>query len=145
MSDRPSADHLRLDVEGLNRFLAEAFPMRPVEVLGQVIEARPGFVRTRKATHEWDLRPGNLVSGPTQMGMVDSVAYCLVAAHFGPVQMAVTTALNMQFLRPCQPGLITADASLLKLGRRLVNMDVRLWTDSEHKPVAHATVTYALP
>jgi uncharacterized protein (TIGR00369 family) len=145
MSERPSADHLRLDVEGLNRFLAEAFPMRPVEVLGEVTEARPGFVRMRRAAHDWDLRPGDLVSGPTQMGMVDSVAYCLVAAHFGLVQMAVTTALNMQFLRPCQPGLVHADAALLKLGRRLVNMDVRLWTEAPERRLAHATVTYALP
>ena len=118
MSERPSADHLKLGVEGLNRFLAEAFPMRPADVMGEVIEARPGFARMRRLTHEWDLRPGNLVSGPTQMGLVDSIGYVLVAAHFGPVQMAVTTHLNMQFLRPCQPGAIVADASLLKLGRQ---------------------------
>jgi uncharacterized protein (TIGR00369 family) len=145
MSDRPSPDHLKLDAEGLEAFLRGAFPQAAPEFLGRVIEVRPGFVRYERKTHAWDLRPGNLVSGPTQMGMVDSIAYLLVAAHFGPVEMAVTTHLNMQFLRPCQPGVITADANLLKLGRRLVNMDVRIWTEAPEKPVAHATVTYALP
>lgn len=145
MSDRPSADHLRLDVDGLNAFLAHAFPIARPGGLGHVVEARPGFVRMQIQTGEAHLRPGGLVSGPTQMGLVDSVAYCLVAAHLGPVEMAVTSALNIQFLRPCPPGLLTADAALLKLGRRLVSMDVRLWTGAPEKPVAHATVTYALP
>lgn len=145
MSDRASADHLRLDEAGINAFLAGAFPDRDPDLMGRVIEARPGFVRMVRTTASWDLRPGGLVSGPTQMGLVDSVGYCLVAAHFGPVEMAVTSALNMQFLRPCRPGVLTADAVLLKLGRRLVNMDARIWTDDPNKPVAHATVTYALP
>jgi len=145
VSERASPDHLKLDADGLMAFLRGAFPQAPPEFLGKVLEVRPGFVRFQRISNPWDLRPGNLVSGPTQMGLVDSVAYLLVAAHFGPVEMAVTTHLNMQFLRPCQPGVITADASLLKLGRRLVNMDVRIWTDMPEKPVAHATVTYALP
>lgn len=145
MSDAPSADRLKLDAEGLMAFLRGAFPQAPPEFLGEVLEARPGFVRLQRRSNPWDLRPGNLVSGPTQMGLVDSVAYLLVAAHCGPLEMAVTTHLNMQFLRPCPPGSLIADASLLKLGRRLVNMDVRIWTDRPEKPVAHATVSYALP
>ena len=145
MSTAPSADVLRLDVEGLNAFLTNAFPQREPGAMGTVVEARPGFVRLESRPGEWALRPGGLISGPTQMGLVDGAAYVLVAAHVGPVEMAVTSALNMQFLRPCRPGLLTADASLLKLGRRLVNMDVRLWTDTVERPVAHATVTYALP
>jgi uncharacterized protein (TIGR00369 family) len=145
MTTAPSADRLRLDIDGLNAFLTGAFPQREPGAMGLVVEARPGFVRMQSRPGDWALRPGGLVSGPTQMGLVDGAAYVLVAAHCGPLEMAVTTALNMQFLRPCKPGLLTADANLLKLGRRLVNMDVRLWTDSVDKPVAHATVTYALP
>jgi uncharacterized protein (TIGR00369 family) len=145
MSDRPSADQLKLDVAGLEAFLRGAFPHAPPEFMARLVEVRPGFVRFERKTNPWDLRPGDLVSGPTQMGLVDTVAYLLVAAHFGPVEMAVTTHLNMQFLRPCRPGVLSADAGLLKLGRRLVNMDVRVWTDAPDKPVAHATVTYALP
>ena len=92
MNEAPSADRLRLDVEGLNAFLAGAFPQRPPEDLAKVIEARPGFARLRMTPTGQNLRPGGLVSGPTQMGLVDSAGYVLVAAHFGPVEMAVTSA-----------------------------------------------------
>src|SRR3546814_17189613 len=70
-----------------------------------------------------------LISGPTQMGFADMAAYALVLAHIGPVAMAVTSALNYQFLRPCRPGPLFADASMLRLGKRLAVMDVRIWTD----------------
>ena len=91
------------------------------------------------------LRPGGLISGPTQMGFADMAAYALVLAHIGPVAMAVTSALNYQFLRPCRPGPLFADAHMLRLGRRLAVMDVRIWTDDADKPVGQANVTYAIP
>ncbi|WP_260583848.1 PaaI family thioesterase [Sphingopyxis sp. PET50] len=72
-------------------------------------------------------------------------AYALVLAHIGPVAMAVTSGLNYQFLRPCRPGPLFADASMLRLGKRLAVMDVRIWTDDPDKPVGQANVTYAIP
>ena len=40
---------------------------------------------------------------------------------------------------------VHADAVLLKLGKRLATVDVRLWQDDESKVLAQATVTYAIP
>ena len=71
--------------------------------------------------------------------------YALVLAHIGPVAMAVTSALNYQFLRPCRPGPVMADAYMLRLGKRLAVMDVRVWTDDPDKPIGQANVTYAIP
>src|SRR3546814_14405408 len=75
----------------------------------------------------------------------DMAAYALVLAHIGPVAMAVTSALNYQFLRPCRPGPLFADAFMLRLGKRLAVMDVRIWTDDADRPVGQANVTYAIP
>ena len=63
----------------------------------------------------------------------------------GSAAMAVTSALNYQFLRPCRPGPLFADAHMLRLGKRLAVMDVRIWTDDADKPVGQANVTYAIP
>lgn len=79
------------------------------------------------------------------MALVDVAAYAAIAAHHGPEPMAVTNALSINFLRACQPEPIFADARILKMGRRLVTVDVRLWQRSEDRLIAQSTVGYALP
>lgn len=98
------------------------------------------------------LRPGGTVSGPTMMTMVDTVMYVLVLSAVGPKAMAVTTSLNINFLRRPDPGSIIAVAQMLKLGRRLAVGEVGLYhlkedgsPDREAGPFAHATCTYAIP
>jgi len=140
-----SANALKMDVAALNAFLRDAFPHSTDGTRGTVVIAEPGHVRMQLQSNDGHLRPGGIVSGPTQMALTDSAAYALVLAHIGPVAMAVTSSLNYQFLRPCRPGLVTADARLLRLGRRSVVADLRLWTDDEMRPVGQASVTYMLP
>lgn len=140
-----SSTAIRMDADALNIFMADAFPQAPPGSRGLVIIAAPGFVRARLIPNDGALRPGGLVSGPTQMGFADMAAYALVLAHIGPVSMAVTSALNYQFLRPCRPGALTADARLLRLGKRLAVMDIRIYKDDPDKPVGQASVTYAIP
>ena len=79
------------------------------------------------------------------MALADTTAYYLVLAHIGEVPMAVTTSLTIHFLRPCKPGDLYADASLLRLGRRIATSDIRIWTEGPDKLAAHATVAYAIP
>ena len=104
-----------------------------------------GWVRIRLTPDQQNLRPGALVSGPTQMGLADRAAYAVIIAHIGPVAMAVTSNLNYSFLRGVQLRDFHADARLLKLGRRLATVDVQLWQDQPVNLVGQATVTYAIP
>lgn len=145
MSEPISSGAIRMDAKALNAFLEKAFPHAAPGTRGTVVSAAPGHVQARMDPGEKALRPGGLVSGPTQMGFADMVAYALVLAHIGPVAMAVTSGLNYQFLRPCRPGPLFADAHMLRLGKRLAVMDVRIWTDDPDKPVGQANVTYAIP
>src|SRR3546814_8491581 len=92
-----------MDADALNAFMAEAFPQSEPGSRGHVVSAVPGHIQARLDPTDKALRPGGLISGPTQMGFADMVAYALVLAHIGPVAMAVTSALNYQFLRPCRP------------------------------------------
>ena len=140
-----SSGAIRMDADMLNAFLTDAFPHAERGSRGYVVSAAPGHVQARMEPNDKALRPGGLISGPTQMGFADMAAYALVLAHIGPVAMAVTSALNYQFLRPCRPGPINADATMLRLGKRLAVMDVRIWADDPDKPVGQANVTYAIP
>lgn len=140
-----SADNILLDADALNRLLSELFPHGTAHRRGIVTEVVAGQVTMALECDEKMLRPGGVVSGPTQMAFADVAAYALVLAHIGPQPMAVTTGLNYQFLRPCQPATLCARAELLRLGRKLAVMDVRIYSGDDVRPVGQASVTYAMP
>lgn len=133
-----------LTAQELVDFFAEAFPGHEQDP-HQFMRIEPGFVRMRQRPETSQLRPGGIVSGPTQMALADRVAYAVILAHIGIVPMAVTSNLNMSFLRGVRAETFYADAWLIKLGRRLATVDVKLWQDDESVVLAQSTVTYALP
>ena len=135
----------KLDAAGVNALIRRGFPDAPPAAMPRVIEVQPGRVRMMTPYRPGLLRPGGVISGPTLMSVADGAAYALVLSHIGDQLMAVTSQLNMSFLRGCQPGDIHAEAQMLRLGRRLVVMDVRLWTEAPDRLAAQANVTYALP
>jgi len=64
----------------------------------------------------------------------------------GPVALAVTTNLSINFLRKAPPGQdVLAAARLLKLGKRLAVGEVNLLSGTSPDPVAHVTSTYSIP
>lgn len=136
---------LRLTVAELSAFLDAAFPSSARATLGEVESLARGRLRMRLDPLPAMARPGGIVSGPTLMALADVAAYGVIAAHHGPEAMAVTNALSISFLRACRFEPIVADAHLMKLGRRLATVDVRIWQGAEDRLVAQATVGYALP
>lgn len=136
---------LRMDAAALNVFLRGAFPEADPEQMPIVLEAEPGRALLRLPYASRQLRPGGVISGPTLMSLADTAAYALVLAHIGDVAMAVTTSLNIHFLRGCKPGDLLAEAALLKLGRRIATADILMWTEGRDRPAAKATVAYAIP
>ncbi len=136
---------LKLDAAGVNAILLKAFPETPPDHMALVVEAQPGRVRIRRPYGPGLLRPGGIISGPTLMTVADTGAYGLVLAHIGDQQMAVTSSLVMNFLRAAVIGDVWAEASLLRLGRRIAVCDVKLWTEQPDRIAAQATVTYAIP
>jgi uncharacterized protein (TIGR00369 family) len=136
---------LRFDKEGLAAFLDDAFPVTARPALGEVAFVKLNHVQMTLQPRPEMARPGNIVSGPALMALIDVAAYAVVIAHIGPVAMAVTHTINVSFLRACRWSTVVADARLIKLGKRLATIDVRLWQDSEEQPIVQSTVGYALP
>jgi uncharacterized protein (TIGR00369 family) len=136
---------LQMTVAEIETFLAEHFPR--IDQMQLVIESlTPRALRLRMGYHEGQLRPGGTVSGPVQMTLADVGVYILLLAHIGPVALAVTTNLNINFLRKPAPADLIADIKLLKLGARLAVGEVTMYSEGDDEnPVAHATVTYSIP
>ena len=135
---------LTLSEDQLTDFFVEAFPGQD-RSFHEFVELKPGFARIKHAADSAQLRPGGIVSGPTQMGFADRSAYAVILAHIGIVPMAVTSNLNMSFLRAVEARDFYCDATLIKLGRRLATVDARIWQDAPERVLAQSTVTYALP
>src|SRR5215470_20238194 len=130
----------------LERFLAAEFPQVFKPESGLTIEAVwDGGCRVRQAFNELSIRPGGTISGPTMMALADFAMYVAVLAAIGPVALAVTVNLNINFLRKPAQRDLTAEARLLKLGKRLATGEVTIRSDDEDDPVAHVTATYSIP
>jgi uncharacterized protein (TIGR00369 family) len=103
-------------------------------------------VTIKKTISHQHLRPGGTVSGPVLMEVADAAIYVAILAELGLVALAVTTSLNINFLRkPAADKDIVARCDLLKVGRSLVIGEVSLYSAGQDEPVAHAVGTYSIP
>jgi len=128
----------------ISQFLAREFPQSTPERT-EIVELTDGFTKVRRAMEAADLRPGGTVSGPAMMALADTTMYIVLLAMIGPVALAVTTNLTINFLRKPGLGDMLAEARLLKLGRRLAVGEVTLFSGDRSEPVAHCTLTYSIP
>jgi uncharacterized protein (TIGR00369 family) len=130
--------------EAINEFVAREFPSahgtgsRCVEIGRDHAVARwtydPGM-----------LRPGGFISGPLQFALADTALWFMTFTVLGLAPMAVTSEINIQFLRPAVGGDLVARAELLRAGKHKITGAVRLWIDgSQDRPVAHAVGSYML-
>jgi uncharacterized protein (TIGR00369 family) len=110
-----------------------------------ILDARHRGARVRLTPPGNALRPGGTVSGPILMLLADVAMYVAVLASIGWVPLAVTTNLNINFLRKPRLGALIAECRLLKLGTRLAVGEVTIWAEGDGEPVAHATSTYSIP
>lgn len=100
---------------------------------------------TKTIIHKEDLREGATVSGPALMKVADVALYVAILGEIGLQSDAVTTNLNINFLRrPDGDKNIIAECSLIKKGRSLVIGEVSLFSEGQEAIVAHAVGTYAL-
>jgi uncharacterized protein (TIGR00369 family) len=110
-----------------------------------ILAVAPRGAQIRLMPEPKSTRPGGTVSGPVLMMLADVAVYIAVLASVGWVPLAVTTNLNINFLRKPRPGPLVADCTLLKVGKRLAVGAVTICSEGDTEPVAHATSTYSIP
>jgi len=123
-------------------FLARDFPQSKciVEAVGN------GGATVKHPVGPDELRPGGSVAGPVLMAVADIALYVAVLGAIGIVPLAVTTSLNINFLRKPSPGAsIVGVCKLIKVGRSLAVGDVTLYSEGKPEIVAHAVGTYSIP
>jgi uncharacterized protein (TIGR00369 family) len=134
----------RITLEEFKAIMKESLPfevMMGAEVI-EIAEERDKFGLSYR--EEW-LRPGGSISGPMLMGLADLAMYAVVLSAVGRVELAVTTNLNINFLRKPAAVDVIAEARMLKLGKRLAVGEVELFSEGDPDMVAHVTATYSIP
>jgi uncharacterized protein (TIGR00369 family) len=135
-----------LSLAELETFLRTEFPQAFNGRSGLAVEEIwHGGVRVRQAFREAFIRPGGTISGPTMMALADVAMFLAVLSAVGPLPLAVTTSLNINFLRRPAAADLVAEAKLMKLGKKLAVGEVAIWSAGGDDLVAHATSTYSIP
>ena len=134
-----------MDASEVQSYLAEVFPQIQADpdTAFTVASVEPERCTIRMVASERHLRPGGTVSGPTLFTLADVAAYACTLAHVGRKALAVTTNLNINFMRKAAPGPIEGRVRMLKLGRQLAVFEVEMVSGGV--TVAHATATYSIP
>src|ERR1051326_4388835 len=136
---QPSASEkrARISIAGFEAMLHQSLPMMTAWGI-EVIALEHGRAILRLAGRAEFLRPGGTVSGPVLMGLADVALYAALLGAIGPVPLAVTSNLTINFLRKPGPGEIRAEARILKLGRRTAVGEVELFGSDAAAMGAHA-------
>ena len=89
----------KMSAADIERFLQHEFPQAFSS--GDItIESADGTkCLLRQRYSETMLRPGGTVSGATLMALADFAMYVVLLSAIGPIGLAVTTNLNINFLR----------------------------------------------
>lgn len=129
----------------MNAYLQEVFPQADVGETFLVEAVSEQGARIRLRFDDKHLRPGGTISGPTMFSLADIALYVAVLGRIGRVALAVTTNLNINFLRKPPAADLVGEARLLKLGKRLAVGEVSIVSAAEDELVAHAVGTYSIP
>ena len=135
----------KMSVAEVEQFLRHEFPQAfsGDDIIIESADGQTCLLRQRYS--ERMLRPGGTVSGPTLMALADFAMYVVLLSAIGPVGLAVTTNLNINFLRKPEPEPLECTCRILKLGKRLAVLDASIVKVGDDDLVAHATATYSIP
>jgi uncharacterized protein (TIGR00369 family) len=131
-----------LGVDELQVILQGGFPDTEVP---HVEEVNDDFVLMSYPITDRHGRPGGTVAGPVMMSLADTSAWVVIMSQIGPVVLAVTTSLHIDFLRKPELTDIMARARILKLGKRLAVVEVEIFSRGSNELVAKSQVTYSIP
>lgn len=129
--------------ETIEAFVDRQWPARANQATCREVSGRHVVVEMPVAAEA--IRPGGLISGPTQFACADLALWYAVFGAIGLEAMAVTSELSIRFVRPASGDRLHARADLNSVGSRQIVGTVSIWVDDPDKPVAVAQGIYMAP
>lgn len=136
---------LKWGADDVFAFLEREFPQAfHDDRVYEILSLAPEHMIMRLQPNPALVRPGGSYAGPALIEFVDIAAYViLLARHREEARMAVTTNLNISFLRrPDADKPVLCDLRLIKHGQTLSVVTAHLSEEGTDKLVCHAEATY---
>lgn len=127
----------------LQRLLLRLLPARDQHDL-VVEEIEEGEIRLRFPFDPACVGPGGIVSGPLLLSFADTAIFAAAQSSLSAGEIALTSTLNVAFLRPAKPTEIVALSRLLRRGRTVLHAEAWLFSHAAVEPILHATATCAV-
>jgi uncharacterized protein (TIGR00369 family) len=87
------------------------------------------------------IQGGSMIAGGIMATLADEAMAHVVLANLGPGERTATIEMNIRYLKECASGDISATASLIKKGRRVMTLQAEI-TDANNQCLAQAGASF---
>ena len=108
----------------------------------RVTDVRRGYARLEVENREQLSNPTGIMHGGASFGLADTAVAAALVTVFGGNSALLTIEMKINYLEPILPGLVSAEAYVLRSSRRSAYAEVDIWADG--KLAARASTTYMI-
>jgi len=141
----PHGSYLDLDPD-VRRAIMDRFnidnPFFPGYLGFRVTDVRRGYARLEVENRQVLTNPGGVMHGGASFGLADTAVAAALVSVYGAGDALLTIEMKINYLEPILPGLVTAEAYVLRSSRRSAYAEVDIWAGG--KLAARASTTYMI-
>ena len=108
----------------------------------RVADVRRGYSQLEVENRQATSNPAGVMHGGASFGLADTAVAVALISIYGPGNALLTIEMKINYLEPIFPGLVTAEAFVLRSSRRSAYAEVDVWSDG--KLAARASTTYMI-
>src|SRR5690554_1811737 len=108
----------------------------------RVLDVRRGYSHLEVENRRELTNPSGVMHGGASFGLADTAVAVALIAIYGPGNALLTIEMKINYLEPIFPGMVRAEAFVLRSSRRSAYAEVDVWSGG--KLAARATTTYMI-
>jgi len=108
----------------------------------RVLDVRRGYARLEVENRQVLANPHGVMHGGASFGLADTAVAVALVSIFGAGSALLTIEMKINYLEAIFPGVVTAEAYVLRSSRRSAYAEVDIWAGG--KLAARATTTYMI-